>query len=236
MEVKVLTKQEIYNDVAKLIVNLVKSKPNAVLGLATGGTMEGVYEALVKEFDAGNISFKQTKSFNLDEYYPIDNTNSQSYHYYMNRNLFNSVDIDKDNTHFPSIDNFQYYDQLIAAAGGIDFQLLGLGSNGHIAFNEPGTDFSTLTHVVKLADSTIKDNARFFNDRIEDVPTHAISMGLESIMNAKQIVLIATGQNKAYAIKQLIEGETNTSLPASVLKTHPNVVIYLDKDAASGLC
>lgn len=236
MKVKVLSKQAIYQEIANNISKLINEKPNAVLGLATGGTAMGVYVELVKLFNEKKISFKQIKSFNLDEYYPIDDTNDQSYRYYMNHNLFDHVDIDKNNTFFPSIDNYQNYDQQIAQAGGIDFQVLGIGSNGHIAFNEPGTDFDSLTHVVKLANSTIKDNARFFNNKVELVPTQAISMGLKSIMNAKQIVLIATGQNKAKAIKQLIEGNANTNLPASILKSHPDVIIYLDKEAASLLC
>lgn len=236
MEVKILPIQEIYNEIANKIVKLVAQKPNAILGLATGGTAVGVYDALVKAYNDKKITFKDVKTFNLDEYYPIEDSNPQSYRYYMNHNLFDKVDIDKNNTHFPSIDNYQKYDELIAIAGGIDFQVLGIGSNGHIAFNEPGTPFDSLTHVVKLAESTIQDNARFFNGDISLVPTQAISMGLKSIMFTKQIVLIATGKNKAKAIKQLMDQEPNPALPASILRSHANVTIYLDPDAASLLC
>lgn len=235
MNIKVLDKEQIYSDIANRMISLVNSKPNAILGLATGSSPIGVYDLLVKGCLEHKVSFKQVKTFNLDEYYPISDDNNQSYRYFMNSHLFDKIDIAKANTHFPSFTNYQQYDKLIADAGGIDFQVLGIGSNGHIAFNEPGTSFDSLTHMVKLAPSTIKDNARFFND-IKDVPTQAISMGLHSIMQAKEIVLIATGKNKAQAIKQLVEGEANINLPASILKTHNNVTIYLDKEAASLLC
>ncbi len=236
MEVKILSISEIYQEVSTTIVSLINKKPKAILGLATGGTAIGVYEQLVKAYKDKKVSFKNVKSFNLDEYYPIEQSNPQSYRSYMNHNFFDHVDINKINTFFPSIDNFEKYDQVIGVEGGIDFQILGIGSNGHIAFNEPGTSFNSLTHIVKLADSTIKDNARFFNNQIKLVPTQAISMGLRTIMNARQIVLIATGKNKAKVIKQLIEQEASVDLPASILKTHPNVTIYLDEDAASLLC
>ncbi|MCQ3907234.1 MAG: glucosamine-6-phosphate deaminase [Mycoplasmoidaceae bacterium] len=235
MQIKILSKDEIYQDINNRIVKLVKDKPNAVLGFATGQSPVGVYQLLVDSFNKKLISFKDVTSFNLDEYYPIEDSNPQGFRYLMNHNLFNNVDIDKSRTNFPSIDNYQQYDQLIANAGGIDFQILGIGSNGHIAFNEPGTSFDSLTHLVKLADSTIKDNSRFFSD-ISKVPTQAITMGLKTIMQTKEIVLIATGKNKAPVIKQLIENAASINVPASVLKTHPNVTIYLDADAASLLC
>lgn len=236
MQVKILSIPEIYTNAANQIVDLIKSKPNAILGLATGGTSVGLYDALVKAYKDKRVSFNQIKTFNLDEYYPIEVTNPQSYRYFMDYHLFNNVDIDKSNTFFPSIDNYQTYDQLIASNGNIDIQILGLGSNGHIAFNEPGTSFDSLTHIVQLAQSTIKDNARFFNNDISLVPTQAISMGLKSIMNAKKIILIATGKNKANAIKKLMEGDVNIDLPVSILKNHSDVTIYLDKEAASLLC
>lgn len=235
MKIKILSKQKIYSDIANTIIDLISTKQNTILGLATGSSPIGVYDKLVEAFNTKKVSFRNVKTFNLDEYYPINDSNPQSYRYFMNRHLFNKVDIDKNNTHFPSANNYKEYDQLIASAGGIDFQILGIGSNGHIAFNEPGTSFDSLTHMVKLANSTINDNARFFNS-IDEVPTQAVSMGLKSIMKAKRIALIATGANKAHAIKQLIEQEANINLPASVLKTHPDVVIYLDKEAASFIC
>lgn len=235
MDVKILSKDKIYTSISSRIANLVNSKSNAILGLATGGTALGVYEQLVKDYKAGKLSFKNVKTFNLDEYLPIEPTNPQSYRFYMNHNLFNNIDIDLNNTFFPSLDNYQQYDELIAKQNGIDLQILGLGSNGHIAFNEPGTDFNSLTHIVQLAQSTIKDNSRFF-DSIDLVPKQAITMGLKSIMNTKEIILIATGKNKAPAIKKLMEEEPNEQLPVSILKNHPNVTIYLDEEAASLLC
>ena len=153
----------------------------------------------------------------------------------MNHNLFDHIDIDKKNTHVPSglnTDEAASYDVMIEKAGGIDLQILGIGSNGHIAFNEPGTPLHSYTHVVELKESTRKDNARFFNS-MDEVPTHAVSMGLASILKAKKIVLIATGQNKAKAIQALVEGDVTTSLPASVLKNHPDATIYVDEAAAS---
>ena len=237
MEVKILSKEEINQQIASTIINLIKTKPNAVLGLATGSSPLGVYALLINAYKEGTISFKDITTFNLDEYVGLDETNNQSYRYYMNINLFDHIDIDKSKTNIPSGTGdieatAKEYDNKIAQAGGIDLQILGLGSDCHIAFNEPGTPFDSLTHVTDIAESTIKDNARFF-EKIEDVPTKAITMGLKSIMNAKKIVLIATGKNKAQAVYDMIKGTKDTSHPGSILRDHNDCVIYLDNDAAS---
>lgn len=237
MELKILSKEEINQAIKDEISALLRRKPNAVLGLATGSSPVGVYQELVKAHKAGEISFSEVTSFNLDEYIGLPEGHNQSYRYFMNSNLFDHVDIMKSKTHIPSIDKnsedyYEKYDNKIKDRGGIDFQILGIGSNGHIAFNEPGTSFDTLTHTVDLKESTIKDNSRFFNS-ISEVPTKAVSMGLKSIMNAKRIVIIITGANKANALKRLMSKEVTTDFPASILNRHPKVTIYADKEAAS---
>lgn len=237
MEVKIMNSKAINEEIANTFINTIKNKPNCVLGLATGSSPLGVYALLVEACQKHQVSFKDVTTFNLDEYVNLDGEHNQSYRYFMNHNLFNHIDIKKENTHVPLgigdvNKNAAEYDQQIEKAGGIDLQILGIGSNGHIAFNEPGTPLDSLTHIVALQDSTRKDNARFFNN-IDEVPTHAITMGLASIMKAKKIVLIATGVNKAKAIAALVHGDVTTSLPVSVLKNHPDATIYVDDDAAS---
>ena len=237
MIIKIQTKEEINNEIANLFIETIKNDPNCVLGLATGSSPLGVYQRLVEANKKGIISFKNVTTFNLDEYVGLDENNKQSYRYFMNDNLFNHIDINKDNTHVPCgtgdyENNATKYDSKIEKSGGIDLQILGIGSDGHIAFNEPGTSFESLTHVTDLAKSTIEDNSRFFNS-IEEVPTKAVTMGLSSIMKAKKIVLIATGANKANAIKELINGEISEDLPCSILKNHKDVTIYVDAEAYS---
>lgn len=237
MEIKIMNSNAINEEIANTFINTINNKPNCVLGLATGSSPLGVYALLVKACQDKKVSFKNVKSFNLDEYVNLDGEHNQSYRYFMNHNLFNHIDIDKNNTKVPAgigdmEKNANEYDNLIDAAGGIDLQILGIGSNGHIAFNEPGTPLDSLTHVVTLQESTRKDNARFFNS-IDEVPTHAITMGLASIMKAKKIVLIATGVNKAKAIAALVNDDVSIDLPVSVLKNHPDATIYVDEAAAS---
>ena len=239
MELKVLESNKIDEEVANEIVTLIKEKPNCVLGLATGSTPLGVYANLVKKYENKEVSFKNVRSFNLDEYVGLKHDNDQSYFYFMHHNLFDHTDINPNNVHVPDGINYENclktYDNEIKKAGGIDLQILGIGSNGHIAFNEPGTDFDSFIHLVDLKESTIKDNSRFFSS-IEEVPTRAITMGLRSIMQAKRIILIAKGKNKNHAIKALFdEHGIDETLPVSVLKLHPNVEIYCDKDAAEGV-
>ena len=237
MKVVIGTNEEISAKIAEEFIKQVNAKPNSVLGLATGTSPLEVYANLVKANKEGRVSFKKVVTFNLDEYIGLEGTHNQSYRYFMNENLFNHIDIDKKNTHVllgvgDYLDYAKKYDSLIASFGGIDLQILGIGSDGHIAFNEPGTSFDSLTHVAELAESTIVDNSRLFND-ISEVPTKAVTMGLKSIMNAKKIVLIATGKNKAKAIKELLTGDKSEENPASVLIDHPDVTIYVDKDAYS---
>ena len=237
MEVKILKKEEIDAQIAALYVDTVKKNPHAVLGFATGSSPLGVYANIIKAYNNKEVSFKDVITFNLDEYAGLDGNHDQSYRYFMNHNLFDHIDVKKENTHVPSGTGdieakAKEYDKLIASYGGIDLQILGIGSDGHIAFNEPGTPLDSLTHVAELAPSTIKDNSRFFNS-IDEVPTKAVTMGLKSIMNAKKIVLIATGKNKAEAIKGLVEGKVCEELPCSVLQNHPDATIFIDEDAAS---
>ena len=181
---------------------------------------------MIKAYQEGKVSFKNVKTFNLDEYLGLDGNHDQSYRYFMNHNLFNHIDINEENTHVPGFINS---DEEIALKGGIDIQLLGLGSDGHIAFNEPGTPFDSLTHISELTEQTITDNARFFAS-IEDVPTKACTMGVQPIMNAKKIVLIALGKNKVEAVRKLIHGEIDINWPCTILKNHPDVTIYVDSD------
>ena len=236
MKLVILNKQEAEVQVCQEFIDLINSKKDCVLGLATGSTPEGVYAKLIDANKEGKVSFKDVTTFNLDEYVGLEDSHPQSYRYFMNNHLFLHVDINLDKTHVPGNkgdeNDLSVYDENIKKHGGIDLQLLGIGSNGHIAFNEPGTPFNTLTHVVTLKESTIKDNSRFFNS-IDEVPTSAITMGLESIMNAKKIILMAFGKNKAQAICEMFTKDANVDLPASILQNHKDVTIYCDEDAAS---
>ena len=235
MKVVVGNNEKISRLIAEEFIKQVNEKPNSVLGLATGTSPLDVYANLVKANKEGRVSFRDVVTFNLDEYIGLEGTHPQSYRYFMNVNLFDHIDIDKKNTHvLKGVDDYEdyakKYDDLIASFGGIDLQILGIGSDGHIAFNEPGTSFDSLTHVADLAESTIVDNSRLFND-ISEVPTKAVTMGLKSIMNAKKIVLIATGCNKAKAIKNLLRGDQSEEVPCSILQDHPDCTIYVDEDA-----
>ena len=201
MKVIIGTYDKLSKMIADEFINVIKSKQKPVLGLATGSSPLKVYSYLIEAYKNKDVSFKNVITFNLDEYIGLDGTHNQSYRYFMDNNLFDKIDINKDNTHVllgvgDYISSMNNYDELIKQNGGIDIQILGIGSDGHIAFNEPGTKFDSLTHITKLTEQTIKDNSRFFND-INEVPKEAVTMGLQSIMNAKKIVLIATGKNKA---------------------------------------
>ena len=234
MKVVYLEKSQIEREIANVFISKVKENPSCVLGLATGSSPVGIYKNIIAAVQAGEVSFKDVTTFNLDEYLGLEGTHDQSYRYFMNVNLFDHIDINKANTNVPSgfvKDDAEasLYDEAIANKGGIDIQLLGLGSDGHIAFNEPGTPFDTLTHIAELTEQTISDNSRFF-ESIEDVPTKACTMGLKSIMNAKKIILIATGKSKKMAVEQLISGEINEAWPCTILRNHPDVVIYVDKE------
>ena len=239
MKVIVGNEQEISRLIAEEFIKQVNAKPNSVLGLATGTSPLKVYANLVKANKEGRVTFKDVATFNLDEYIGLEGTHNQSYRYFMNVNLFDHIDIDKNRTHvLKGVGDYEayakQYDAEIASFGGIDLQILGIGSDGHIAFNEPGTPFDSLTHIAELAESTIVDNSRLFND-ISEVPTKAVTMGLKSIMNARKIVLIATGKNKAKAVYGLIKGPITEDMPCSILQKHDDVTVYVDEDAYS-LC
>ena len=219
---------------AQQYVDLLKRKPNAILGGATGSTPLGLYAELVRLNKAREISFKDASSFNLDEYVGLDGTHDQSYRYFMDHNLFDHIDIDKSRTRVPSgidVSDPSAYDKEIAAAGGVDLQLLGIGNNGHIGFNEPGTPFGSLTHVVELTESTREANKRFFKS-IDEVPTHAVTMGVKTVMQARSIILMAIGPAKAPIMKEMLQGPVTEKVPASVLQLHPDVTVYMDFEAA----
>lgn len=239
MKVIVGTEKEISAQIAEDFIAVINSKKNPVLGLATGTSPLVAYADLVKANKEGRVSFKGVTTFNLDEYVGLEGTHEQSYRYFMNENLFNHIDIDKAKTNVllgvgDYVSFMNSYDDKIAVAGGIDIQILGIGSDGHIAFNEPGTSFDSLTHETELTEQTIRDNSRLFND-ISEVPTRAVTMGLKSIMNAKKIVLIATGKNKTKAVYGLLKGPITEEMPCSILQKHPDVTVYVDEDAYS-LC
>lgn len=216
----------------------VLQKPNSVLGLATGSTPLKPYSQMIELYKKGVVDFSKVTTFNLDEYVKLDVNDKNSYHSFMHENLFDHINIPEENINFldgnaeDPEEECRRYEEKIKAAGGIDIQLLGIGSNGHIAFNEPADCFQRWSHVVTLKESTVKDNSRFFKS-IDEVPTQAVTMGIGSIMQAKKILIIAIGENKAKAIKQLIGGNVTPMCPASVLQFHTDVTLMLDKAAAS---
>lgn len=232
------SKKELYDAVALYFIDKVKSNPEIHLGLATGSTPVPLYERLIIDHKVNHTSYKKVKSFNLDEYIGLPRTHEQSYYTFMNNNLFKHIDITE--TYIPNgeaSDIFaeaKSYKELLEREG-VDLQILGIGSNGHIGFNEPNTPFDSHVHIVDLAESTIKDNARFFEGNLDLVPKKAITMGIKDIMAAKEIVLIATGKAKSKAINEVVNGKVDTFVPATILQKHPNVHLYLDKDAASKL-
>ena len=223
---------------ARVISGYVSSHPDCVLGLATGSTPIGLNRCLVEDYEAGALSFKGVTSFNLDEYRGLDPQHDQSYRYFMEHNLFSHVDIDPARTHVPdgacpdAAAACAAYEQSIAEAGGLGLQLLGLGHNGHIGFNEPAPEFPKETHCVELTESTINANSRLF-ERREDVPTQAITMGIGTIMKAKKIVLLANGPKKAQTIHDTVYGPITPKVPASVLRLHPDVTIFVDEEAGA---
>lgn len=221
---------------AEVIKEQVNSKPDCILGLATGSTPVGMYNCLAEMNKKGDVDFSKVTSFNLDEYYPISPENDQSYRYFMNENLFSKINIDITKTHVPNgmAENpekeCKEYDENIIKAGGIDLQVLGIGQNGHIAFNEPSDELIEGTHITGLTESTIKANARFFESE-KDVPTKAVTMGMASIMRAKKIIILANGASKRDVVTKLLNGGITTNIPASLLKVHPDVTLFCDRDA-----
>lgn len=234
--IKVENYQEMSQRASSIILDLISKKSNPVLGLATGSTPEGMYQCLIKAYERGDISFKNVTTFNLDEYVGLTKEDANSYHSYMKEKLFNHIDILPDQTHLPdgTARDLQLecvkYEQLIRDAGQVDIQVLGLGLNGHIGFNEPGTPFSSRTQVVELMASTRQANARFFNG-LNEVPTQAITMGIETIMESERILLLVSGEKKAPALARLMKGDLSEDFPASILQRHPNVVIITDQHA-----
>lgn len=231
---------EMSQKAAEYIIEKVSQSPKLNMGLATGGTPIGTYKNLIEDFKKNGTSYRNVTTFNLDEYVGLSGDNENSYRYFMDVQFFNHIDIDKEKTFVPLGNKTNLdeecirYEQLLADHNGIDLQVLGIGSNGHIGFNEPGTSFNTQTHVVDLAPSTIEANARFFN-QIEEVPTKAITMGISTIMKSKEILLLVSGANKKEAMSRLLTENVSESFPASVLKNHPCVTIIADKAAVSGL-
>lgn len=245
MKVRVFnTPEEGSRYVANLINDVLKDKlgdnKNAILGLATGSTPKQLYKALVDDYKEGKASFKNAITFNLDEYYPMEPQNVQSYRHFMNDIFFDHVDIDKNNTWIPSStisedkieEHCENFEAKIQEFGGIDLQILGIGTNGHIGFNEPGSTEDTVTRFIDLDEQTRTDAAPTFGG-IENVPKHAISMGIKTILAAEKIILMAWGKGKAEIIKQCIEGEITSERPASYLQNHKDVTIILDREAAS---
>ena len=229
--------EEMSLEASLIIKDLLVKKPDATLGLATGSSPIGLYQNLIKYYEKGERSFKNVKTYNLDEYCELPRSHPESYYSFMHRNLFSHVDILEENVHIPCSEGSdlqalcdEYNDLLHKAT--IDLQLLGIGANGHIGFNEPNTPFDQETWVVKLTDKTRKDNQRFFNS-LDEVPTHAMTMGIANIMQAKCLLLVASGKNKAEAIRRLASGEVNPECPATILNRHPNAIVIVDEDAAS---
>ena len=224
---------------AGMVAEIVKNKPDCVLGLATGSTPEGLYAELISMYERGELDFSAVTTVNLDEYYPITPDNSQSYRYFMNTKLFDHVNIDKANTHVPNGNasdaaaEAARYEAFVRGLGGADIQVLGIGRNGHIAFNEPAQALHPATHVTGLTADTIDANARFF-ESIDQVPTKALTMGMGTILSAKKIIILANGKGKHEAIKAMLAGTVSTSCPASFLNLHADVTLICDHDAYEG--
>ncbi|OCA82245.1 glucosamine-6-phosphate deaminase [Bacillus sp. FJAT-27225] len=233
-----------YEDMSQLaasyIIKKVIAQPRIKLGLATGGTPVGAYQKLIEDHKKNGTSYQSVTTFNLDEYVGLSGENPNSYRFYMNDTLFNHIDIQKENTFIPHGDaadsqrEGEEYERLLNKHDGIDLQILGIGTNGHIGFNEPGTPFDSKTHVVQLTPSTREANARFFNG-IEEVPTKAITMGIGTIMKSREILLLVSGEQKKDALHRLLTGSVDEEFPASVLKQHSNVTIIADKAAIADL-
>lgn len=238
MEIKIFkTAEEIGVAVSKIFTDEVKSNPSCVLGLATGATPIPTYKNIIATYNEGGISFKDVKTYNLDEYCNLPKSDKNSYYTFMHEQLFNGLDILEENVHFldgNAVDceaECKRYDKEINEAGGIDIQLLGIGNNAHIGFNEPADDFTDGSFKVQLTESTINANKIYFDEN--PMPTHALTMGINQIMSAKKIILIATGPKKAEAIKNMVKGPVTAQVPASILQNHADVLIFLDEEAAA---
>lgn len=232
--------QQISLEAAKQVASLIRLKPDSVIGFATGNTPLGLYKELIRMHNEDGLDFSKVTSFNLDEYVGLPPFHPESYHYFMWENLFKKININPSNVHIPmgmaeNVEAFcDWYEQKIIDRGGIDLQILGIGSNGHIAFNEPGSSLGSRTRIKTLKDNTIKDNARFFKS-IEEVPRFAITMGVGTIMEAKRLLLLANGKMKSDAIKATVEGPVMAKYPATIVQLHRYATIIIDKEAASKL-
>ncbi len=233
-----------YADMSRKAANIISAqvilKPNAKLGLATGTTPIGAYQQLIKWYEKDDVDFAEVSTYNLDEYRGLSHDDPQSYHYFMRDNFFDHININLDNTHVPDGSNpnaeeaCAEYDALVKAAGYVDLQLLGIGNNGHIGFNEPDEAFSKGTHCVDLTESTIKANSRLF-EREEDVPRQAYTMGVQTIMRAKMILVVANGSAKQQAVYDMVYGPVTPRVPASILQLHTNCILVADEEAL-GMC
>ena len=221
---------------ASMVEAQIKEKPETILGLATGSTPEGMYAILCQKYAEGALDFSKVKTFNLDEYYPIKKDNDQSYAYFMNKHLFSHINVPAKNIHIPNGEcadpnaEGPAYDAMVAAEGGVDLQILGIGRNGHIAFNEPDEALIMGTHLTSLTESTIEANSRFFASK-DDVPRHALTMGIGTIMTAKKIILMANGADKKEALSYLFNDKLSAAVPASLLKLHTDVTVICDEAA-----
>ena len=239
-----MIKAKNYDDMSRKVANILSAhvilKPNSVLGLATGSTVIGTYKQLIDWYRKDDLDFDMVSTVNLDEYVGLDSTHEQSYRYYMNHNFFNHINIRMSQTYLPDgkakdiVSECQSYEYKIKSLGGVDVQLLGLGHNGHIGFNEPDKAFEQTTHCVTLEENTRTANARFFSN-IDEVPTHAITMGIKTIMQAKQIVLAVSGADKAEILKKVLTGQVTPGIPGSILQMHPDVIVVADEAALSQL-
>ena len=239
MQIKVVENYaEMSRAAADIFRDVINAKPDCVLGLATGDTPIGLYNCMTEDFGTGKLDFSKVTTVNLDEYYPIAPDNDQSYRYFMNDKLFNKVNIDKSKTFVPDGQakdaeaSCRAYENMINELGGIDVQVLGIGRNGHVGFNEPGDELYPYTHLTGLTASTIEANSRFFASEA-DVPKHALTMGLRSIFKARKIVVLASGAEKAEAVKKMLSGNISTHCPASLLCLHSDVIVICDKAAYS---
>lgn len=233
-----------YNDMSRKAANIISAqiilKPNCVLGLATGSSPIGIYKQLIEWYHKGDLNFSEVKTVNLDEYKGVSDDNPQSYHYFMNYNLFQHINIDTKNTNLPNglaldtEEECERFNDVITQLGGIDLQLLGIGHNGHIGFNEPGESFEKGTHCVELTLSTLEANSRLFGEG-EQMPTHAYTMGIKTIMLAKKILLVVSGDEKAEILAKALTGPITPSVPASILQLHPDFTVVADAEAAKYL-
>lgn len=238
--IEVETYEQLSEKASEIILNLVKNNPCAKLGLATGSTPLGTYKRLIDDHRKNKTSYEHITTVNLDEYVGLDENHPGSYRYYMNKELFSHINIKRENAHVPDgtakdlDEECRSYEAMIEKLGGLDLQLLGIGQNGHIGFNEPGTPFDSVTHVVELTENTRQVNSRFFNS-IDEVPTKAITMGIASILKSKEILLLISGKQKSKALHRLLHGEISEDFPASALKKHPNFTVIYDKEALKGV-